>query len=70
MKRFLYEYNLDGATWGIAIDAQDATEAQRRIVAIYHNGRLQGEIFATVKVPALHSIARLAQSAIEKLKRR
>ena len=60
-RRYLFEYNYDGCEWGIEIAARTPEEARERIMCLHFNGRLQGEIFATVKTPSwAHTIWRKA----------
>lgn len=50
MKEFLFNYRFRGAEWGIAIFAEDAAEARKKIKAVAL-ARYEGELM--MRVPAV-----------------
>jgi len=50
-RKFLFNYRFEGADYGLDVAASDPDEARRKISAI-GLARYEGEIFATIRVPA------------------
>lgn len=59
-RKFLFSYRFEGAEYGFDIPAKDADEAKRRLSAL-GLARYDGEIFATIPVPAGGLILRITE---------
>lgn len=57
-RKFLFNYRLDGVDYGLDVVAETPQEAKRKVASM-SLARYEGEIFATIPVPAVGLLLRI-----------